>query len=45
MSDCKQCKKKPLSSYKTIVTIVSIYLLITSIIGTIEIVNYLKLIF
>ena len=45
MSECKQCKKKPLTSYKTIITIVSVYLLITSVVGTIEIFKYLSLLF
>ena len=45
MSECKQCKKKPLNSYKTIITIVSVYLLITSVVGTIEIFKYLSSLF
>ena len=45
MSECKQCKKKPLTSYKTVITIVSVYLLITSIVGTIEIFKYLSSLF
>ena len=45
MSECKQCKKKPLNSYKTVITIVSVYLLITSIVGTVEIFKYLSSLF
>jgi hypothetical protein len=34
MSECQKCKKKPLSSYNTLITVTSIYLLITSVAGT-----------
>ena len=41
MSECQKCKKKPLSSYNTLITIVSTYLVITSIAGTYYLINLL----
>jgi hypothetical protein len=45
MSECQKCKKKPLNQYKSLVAIVSIYLLITSIIGTVTLFNILRSLF
>jgi hypothetical protein len=45
MSECQKCKKKPLGQYKSLVTVVSIYLLITSIVGTVTIINFLSTLF
>lgn len=42
MSECQKCKKKPISSYKTLVTVTSIYLLITSVVGTYTIVKFIS---
>lgn len=41
MSECQKCKKKPLSNYNTLITITSIYLLITSVAGTYYLVKQL----
>ena len=45
MAECKQCKKRTLKSYNRVVVPVSIYLLITSIIGTITLVKYISSLF
>ena len=43
--ECKQCKKKPLTSYKTFITVISVYLLLTSIIGSIELYKFVVSLF
>ena len=45
MSECKKCKKKPLTRYNTFVTVISVYLLITSVLGTIELYKFISSLF
>ena len=45
MSECKQCKKKPLTRYNTFVTVISVYLLITYVLGTIELYKFISSLF
>ncbi len=45
MSDCKKCKKRSLQSYNKIVIPTTIFLLITSIVGTVTIVKYILSLF
>lgn len=45
MSECQKCKKKPLDSYKLLISVTSIYLLITSIVGTVTIVKFISSLF
>ena len=45
MSDCKKCKKRTLKSYNQIVIPFSVYLLITSLVGTVFIIKYIMSLF
>jgi ABC-type arginine/histidine transport system permease subunit len=45
MSECKQCKKKSLTRYNTFVAVISIYLIITSVLGTIELYKFISSLF
>ncbi len=41
MSDCKKCKKKSLTDYNKLIMPISVFIVLTSLIGVVTIVKYI----